>query len=178
MAEHGDALYRYARRRVGKREAAEDLVQETFLAAIKSTDPFRGAASVRTWLVSILRRKFVDHYRRIAATRVKSEADWPTAGGSGLFSSDGSFQEAVASWSTPPEILEDREFWSVLDSCLARMPKTLASAFVLRELEDLETGQLRAILGLSPGNLRVRLFRARELLREYLEKRWFGVESD
>ena len=95
-----------------------------------------------------------------------------------MFAPDGSFLVAVTRWKTPPEILEDREFWTVLDACLARLPKTLASAFVLRELEDLETGQLCEILGLSPGNLRVRLFRARQLLRECLEERWFGIESE
>lgn len=176
LAEHGDALYRYARRRVGKREVAEDLVQETFLAAIKSPEPFRGGASVRTWLVSILRRKIVDHHRRVSLARARSQVDGP-ADAPGFFSQDGSFLVAVARWRTPPEIMEDREFWSVLEGCLARLPKTLASAFVLRELEDLETAELREILDLSPGNLRVRLFRARQLLRECLERRWFGVES-
>jgi RNA polymerase sigma-70 factor (ECF subfamily) len=179
LADHGDALYRYARLRVHNREAAEDLVQEAFLAAIKSPETFRGAASVRTWLVSILRRKIVDHYRKVSAARAHLESDVQTGGDRfGLFSADGQWVEAIAPWKTPPQILEDREFWSVLDTCLGRLPRALASAFVLRELMELETAELRDMLSLSPGNLRVRLFRARQLLRECLEKRWFGVEKD
>jgi RNA polymerase sigma-70 factor, ECF subfamily len=69
LVEHGDALYRYARSRVGDRELAEDLVQDAFLAALESRDRFQGRATVRTWLLSILRHKIVDHYRRVAGSR-------------------------------------------------------------------------------------------------------------
>ena len=55
LVEHGDALYRFARFRVGDRELAEDLVQDAFLAALESRDQFQGRASVRTWLMAILR---------------------------------------------------------------------------------------------------------------------------
>ena len=61
---HGDALYQYARSRVGNRELAEDLVQDAFLAALQSQGRFERRAAIRTWLVSILRHKIVDHYRR------------------------------------------------------------------------------------------------------------------
>ncbi len=64
LEEHGDALYGYAKARVGTRELAEDLVQETLLAALQSRDRFAGRSSVRTWLFSILRHKIVDVYRR------------------------------------------------------------------------------------------------------------------
>ncbi len=177
LAEHGDALFRYARMRVGKREVAEDLVQETFLAAIKSREPFRGAASVRTWLVSILRRKIVDHYRKVSAARARAGEEAASLGdSSGWFTADGLWQQAVADWPTPPEILEAREFWNVLEGCLAKLPRTLASAFVLRELEGIEASALQQELELSPGNLRVRMFRARQLLRKCLEKHWFEIE--
>src|SRR3954449_13411451 len=64
LKRYGDALYRYAAARVGGREPAEDLVQETFLAALQSRDRFQHRSSVRTWLFSILRHKIIDHYRR------------------------------------------------------------------------------------------------------------------
>ncbi len=127
--------------------------------------------------MSILRRKIVDHYRRVSAARNRGEVESP--GGTdpyGWFTAAGSWQQAVASWHTPPEILENREFWSVLDGCLGRLPRSLASAFVLRELMGLESAELQESLSLSAGNLRVRLFRARQLLRACLEKRWFEVE--
>jgi RNA polymerase sigma-70 factor (ECF subfamily) len=64
LEQHGDELYHYARGRVGTRELAEDLVQDTLPAALQSFDRFQNRSSVRTWLCSILRHKILDHYRR------------------------------------------------------------------------------------------------------------------
>lgn len=188
--EHGDALYRYARLRVGRRELAEDLVQETFLAALQSRGRFRGGATVRTWLISILRRKIVDHYRRAPAPAPTSgpgrhEDDGaldPEARGQAdpvigrFFDEAGHWRKAPVSWKAPDRELEAREFRDVLDGCLGRLPGPLASAFILRELEELESAELCEVLGLSAGNLRIRLHRARLLLRECLERHGFGGE--
>ncbi len=181
LVEHGDALYRYARSRVGNRDAAEDLVQDAFVAALQSRDRFQGRATVRTWLLSILRHKIVDHYRRIAATLPAVEPDpagRPDAVIDRYFSGKGLWKKAVASWKAPDQALEDREFWDVLDGCLGRLPRTLSSVFILRELEELDTAELRRILEVSESNLRVRLHRARLLLRECLEKNWFAETRD
>ncbi|HZI32614.1 MAG TPA: sigma factor, partial [Candidatus Binatia bacterium] len=64
VASHGDYLFRHALARTGIQEVAEDLVQETFLAAWKSASRYAARASERTWLLSILRNKIADHYRR------------------------------------------------------------------------------------------------------------------
>src|SRR5262245_12855230 len=63
--EHGDCLYRYALVRVRTPEVAEDLVQETLLAAVRSQDKFAGRSSERSWLVGILKNKVVDYYRKL-----------------------------------------------------------------------------------------------------------------
>jgi RNA polymerase sigma-70 factor (ECF subfamily) len=60
-------LLRYAVRRVGSEEAARDVVQETWMAALQGLGSFEGRSSLRTWLVSILRRKIVDRRRRLRA---------------------------------------------------------------------------------------------------------------
>ncbi len=177
LAEHGDALYRYARTRVGNRELAEDLVQEAFLAGLQSQERFQGRASVRTWLLSILRHKIVDHYRRAAEPSEASRAE-PSGRPDPIlgryFTSKGLWKASLVSWQAPEKALEDREFWEVIDGCLRRLPASLSEVFILRELEDLEAAELRRVLALSEGNLRVRLHRARLLLRECLEKHWFG----
>jgi RNA polymerase sigma-70 factor (ECF subfamily) len=184
LDEHGDALYRYARSRVGERELAEDLVQETLLAALQSQDEFQGRSTVRTWLLAILRRKVVDHYRRLweshrergpeSRSHSRERPDPPRARS---FSTQGLWTSPPTSWKTPEKALETREFWAVLEGCLSRLPRSLSSAFILRELEGLEMTEVRRILALSEGNLRVRLHRARLLLRECLERRWFARES-
>jgi RNA polymerase sigma-70 factor (ECF subfamily) len=178
LDEHGDALYRYARARVGRRDLAEDLVQDTFVAALQSHARYQGSSSVRTWLLSILKHKVVDHYRRLAAAApsidlAPGEGPDPIRGR--FFGPDGLWRRAVASWKTPDQAFEEREFREVLDGCLGRLPRTLAAVFLLRELEGLEMAELRRSLDLSEGNIRVRLHRARLLLRECLEHRWFAV---
>jgi RNA polymerase sigma-70 factor, ECF subfamily len=181
LVEHGDALYRYARSRVGNREAAEDLVQDAFLAALQSRDRFQGRATVRTWLLSILRHKIVDHYRRVAGSLPTVGPDpsgKPDPVIDRYFSGKGLWKKAIAPWKAPDQALEDREFWDVLDRCLSRLPRSLSSVFILRELEELETAELLRALALSEGNLRVRLHRARLLLRECLEKNWFAGENE
>src|SRR5262249_4571718 len=62
--EHGDVLYRYALERVRKPEVAQDLVQETFLAAVRTHERFRGGSTVRSWLCGILKHKICDYYRK------------------------------------------------------------------------------------------------------------------
>lgn len=170
LAAHGDALYRFARLRLGTRELAEDFVQDTFLAALGSRDRFQGRSSTRTWLLAILRRKIVDHYRRSRSVREATEPD-PTA--RRFFRIDGHWLAAPSPWKTPPEILADEEFRAVIDDCLGRLPPSLAEAFVLREREGLEVEAVREVLALSAGGLRVRLHRARLLLRDCLETHWF-----
>jgi RNA polymerase sigma-70 factor (ECF subfamily) len=66
---HAEALFRFAMLRVRDEHLAEDLWQETFLAALRSIDGFCKAAAIRTWLTSILNHKIIDHYRRQAKVR-------------------------------------------------------------------------------------------------------------
>jgi RNA polymerase sigma-70 factor (ECF subfamily) len=63
--EHGDVLYRYALERVRKPEVAQDLVQDTLLAAVRSYERFAGQSSVRSWLCGILKHKICDYYRKL-----------------------------------------------------------------------------------------------------------------
>jgi RNA polymerase sigma-70 factor, ECF subfamily len=94
------------------------------------------------------------------------------------FNGKGLWKIPLASWKAPDQEMEDREFWDVLDGCLSRLPRSLSSVFILREFEDLDSAQLRGVLALSEANLRVRLHRARLLLRECLEKHGFAGTPD
>ena len=173
--EHGDALFRYAKGRLGRRESAEDVVQETFLAALAARERFAGRSSARTWLMSILRRKIADHYRRGDGARASKERNSAPVS---FFDEAGLWLRSPGRWNDPSRVLEDQEFQLVLDGCFERLPQPLADAFLLREREGMEVEQVREVLGLSAGNLRVRLHRARLLLRECLEKHWFRDPSD
>ncbi|MCR4315198.1 MAG: RNA polymerase sigma factor [Planctomycetes bacterium] len=63
VTNHANELFAYACSRVQKQDVAEDLVQETFLAAMKSLERFENRSSALTWLIGILRNKIFDHYR-------------------------------------------------------------------------------------------------------------------
>src|SRR6188768_927125 len=73
--EHGDYLYRFALMRVRDPEAAQDLVQETFVAAIRASDRFQGTSSLRSWLAGILKHKIIDYFRERARTVLAADLE-------------------------------------------------------------------------------------------------------
>ena len=73
--------------------------------------------------------------------------------------------------------METKEFWDVFGCCLSRLPKGLADAFFLRELDGLSSDEVQQILGISAANLWKRLHRARSLLRQCLESTWFNQRT-
>jgi len=70
---HADYLFHYTNSRISDSEMAKDLVQETFFSALKAMVNFQGKSNERTWLVAILKRKIVDHYRKINSKKGKAE---------------------------------------------------------------------------------------------------------
>ncbi|MBN1909092.1 MAG: sigma-70 family RNA polymerase sigma factor [Pirellulales bacterium] len=172
---YGDTLYRYAILRVRSREQAEDLVQETLLAGLEARERFSGKSSEQTWLISILRRKIVDQFRKEARLQ-QIEAEVSAL--SEFFSNDGHWKVALAKWSSDPaHSVEAREFWAAFEACRAELPAILADAFVLRELEDRQRDEVCEILDITLSNLSVRLHRARLLLRRCLEHSWFSSNA-
>src|SRR5262249_28995511 len=150
LEEHGDALYRFARARTGSREAAEDIVQETFLAALESRHQFQNRSSVRTWLLSILRHKIADHYRRREAAQPLAPGHDQTKKSKAIlsrfFTGDGLWRQPTSRWKTPEQDLMTAEFWSVVDGCLGDLPGSLAQPFVLRELDSVGIDELCSVL--------------------------------
>ena len=173
---YGDALLQYAVTRVGDRETAEDLVQETFLSALKARGDFDRRAAFSTWLIAILRRKIIDHYRKDARTLVTTDAELDEV--APLFDRTGHWTVPPANWrSTPASQAENSEFWQIVRRCLAELPRHLAQAFELRELGLATVQEASEIAGITPRNLSVRLHRSRLLLRSCLEQKWFAAEA-
>jgi len=73
VTKYADYLYNYAITRVDNQEIAKDLVQETFFSGVKGKDGFKGQAAERTWLISILKRKIIDYYRKINSAKGQKE---------------------------------------------------------------------------------------------------------
>lgn len=171
---YGDSLYRYALTRVNDPSAAEDLVQETFLAALSARSHFQGRSSEKTWLIGILKHKIVDHYRRSIREQPLASDEMERRETDAMFNETGQWKERPGRWSlNPSRVFEQREFLSVLEGCLSLLPARTAEAFVLREMEGLTTKEICNTLKVSATNCWVMLYRARMQLRRCIEERWF-----
>jgi RNA polymerase sigma-70 factor (TIGR02943 family) len=175
VEEHGDILFGFAVARVRNRAVAQDLVQETFLAAIKASKGFAGRSTERSWLFGILRNKLVDYYRlqkrEFAFTDLdpSSSEEQGAFGESGLGRDGWVMKHAPKPWQTPDGTLVSKEFQVVFKGCLSRLPDKVALVFLLREVDGVSSEEICKELGVSPNNLWVMLHRARIGLRRCLE---------
>ena len=156
LDQHRGYLTAYALRRVGDPGLAEDLVQDTFVAALGAGQGFRGDASLRTWLTGILRRRVADAYRspeRAVQSLDASEEDAP---------------ELAAPDVDPAVDLERARMWEALRRQLSRLPARAARAFELAELEGRDAAEISRLLGVTPHNVWDMVRRARKSLQESL----------
>ena len=169
LADHGDYLFRVARRQLRSDAHAEDAVQETLLAALTAKASYTGASSPRTWLTGILKHKIVDcirsQAREVAVPRDEDDGeDWEV-----LFKADGHWQSPPQVWNNPESEAELAQLRVVLLECADRLKPAMARVFSLREIVGMETEEICKELGISTTNCWVLLHRARLFLRECLE---------
>ena len=178
---YGDFLYRFALSRIKDPSVSEDLVQETFLAALKSQENFQGRSSTRTWLIAILKHKIVDHIRKRvreqASDKVEALSD---AAAQGVIDSDfkanGQWHHRPSRWLVNPmKVYEQKEFMDVLYSCLAALPQRQADTFMMREIDGFSTEEICKALNITATNSWVLLYRARMLLRRCIEHKWLDA---
>ncbi len=172
---YGDYLFRYAMLRLRDRSRAEDLVQETFLAALEGRDSFSGDSSEGTWLVAILKHKIADHFRR-QAREVRVPGEEPSESrGDGPFDAGGHWTTGPREWAAnPADLFHRKTFFEQLTKCLAGLSPNLAIAFTLREIDGADPKEICKVLRVTETNLWVILHRARARLRKCLETRWLG----
>ncbi|WP_019939641.1 sigma-70 family RNA polymerase sigma factor [Bordetella sp. FB-8] len=170
-------LLRFARLQLRDDAAAEDAVQEAMLSALTKMRDFRGQAQLSTWLFAILKNKIIDILRaRNRFQPVETDPDdLPADTFDGLFDGRNHWQkdERPAFWGDPEATLAQQQFWTVLQTCLDRLPAKTARIFMMREFLELTPEQVCAELGISKSNCGVILHRARMTLRICLQTRWF-----
>jgi RNA polymerase sigma-70 factor (ECF subfamily) len=178
--EHGDYLYRYALFRLHDGALAEDVVQETLLAALQAYTKFAGRGSERTWLVGILKHKIMDHFRRASREAQAPARDGEEFAHEEFFTAAGKWMEhwetayAPGDWqANPAALVEQGEFWLIFQACLRPLPQRSAHAFVMREVDGLTSEEICEVLNVTVNNLWVMLHRARLHLRHCLELNWF-----
>lgn len=174
--EHGDVLYRYAIARVRRPEIAQDLVQETFLAAIRTHDRFRGGSTVRSWLCGILKHKICDYYRKRSRETSFTDLEFLSDECSDRFVPEGYWvhMDGPKEWRPEAdEVMHRDEFWKTMRDCLSKLPERVATVFTMREMDEIESKEICAMLAISDSNLWVMLHRARMALRDCLAMNWF-----
>jgi len=158
-------LFNFFYRMVGRRETAEDLVQETFLKLCRFGGSFRGSeAKFTTWLYSVAGNQCRDYLRRSAR---RPETPLPDLEQS---YSDGLTEPAPAAGDSPVEdYLVRMELRAVLESAIRSLPERERLAIILREYHGLEYREIAEALGSPLGSVKVLIFRARHRLREKLK---------
>jgi RNA polymerase sigma-70 factor (ECF subfamily) len=175
--QYGDYLYNFALFRVQDQTAAEDLVQETFFAALKSHKNYKGQASERTWLIAILKNKIIDYLRNQSREQLTDDIErflnMPD-----IFNAAGKWLNGPGKWTFSPTALYDKkEFWKALKKCLESLPKRLAQAFILKEMDGMSHEEICKVLEISPSNSWIVLYRARMGLKKCLGTSWFGRDE-
>ncbi len=179
VALHRPLLLRLAMLQLGDMASAEDAVQETLLAALAGEDRFEKRSSLKTWLISILRYKILDAIRarclmraRCAPAVAHDDQDGDLEIFDDLFDEAGCWSEQKDVWIDPQTAAEQTAFFKVLEACLTRLPERTSRAFLMREWLESEPDEICSALGVTHGNLRVLLYRARMQLRHCLDVSW------
>jgi RNA polymerase sigma-70 factor (TIGR02943 family) len=170
---YSDYLFNYTITRVNDREVAQDLVQETFLAGLKSMENFKGNSSERTWLIAILKRKIIDYYRRINSKKGRAEMKVKYNQSEG---SEGDWLEERVSDLTDKNIeenIENKELGEAIYECLEQLPEKQRLVFKMKTILNYDTETICNELNITPSNLWVIIHRARTALAQCMENKWF-----
>lgn len=174
VEKYHDYLFKYALSRLREADLAEEKIQETFLAALQSRKNFRGLASERSWLISILKRKIYDHFRRIRRDR-KYYVTSPMACISyDVYDSKKRYAVRSSIWvCDPSKAYEQKEFLKIITYALSELPGRLAQVFILREIFEFSSQEICDLLDISVCNLYVMIHRARKRIGHNLQLKWF-----
>jgi len=169
---YSDFLYNFAISRVNNSELARDLVQDTFIAGIRGLDSFQEKSAVRTWLVSILKRKIIDFWRQKESRKTDVFSSFFTEGGRSAHWLENSSPKGRLS-----EIdleIENAELRSVIFQCVDNLPEKYKSVFIDKMIDEKDSDEVCKEHDITPSNFWVIMHRAKLQMRACLEKTWFN----
>jgi RNA polymerase sigma-70 factor, ECF subfamily len=159
LERHEARLYRFARRLCRHREDAEDVLQESLLAAARGLSGFRGASSVGTWLYTIARSFCIKKRRKSVFAPAEVSLDTEAS-----LAARGVPDPARR----PDEALEASRLETALERAIAGLDRPYREVLLLRDVEGLSAAEVAGVTGLSVPAVKTRLHRARARLREAL----------
>jgi RNA polymerase sigma-70 factor (ECF subfamily) len=155
-----ETVYRFSYKVCRDREKAEEALQDTFINMYRKLGTFDGKSKFSTWLYSIVTNNCLMKHRKRKIDELLESFDDPPV------NDDGTFVESVARWDeTPVDVLMKKEFQTLMDRAVLKLPVEYRLVFVLRDLEDKSTAETARILGISEEAAKSRLRRARAFLR-------------
>jgi RNA polymerase sigma-70 factor (ECF subfamily) len=181
---YADDLYAWAAMKIGDKEAAKDLLQDTYLSALKGMGTFEGRSSPKTWLFRILNNKIVDYFRQQQKTATQpletDDTRQAIALTDNLFAEDGHWrpQPHPDRWmaSSTAHLLDTPEFVQALQACMGRLPDKWRYVLHNKYLSEQSADQICQECGLTKSNYWQILHRAKLTMKVCLDKHWFHVQ--
>ena len=175
--EYSEALFSWAFYKTSSRETAEDLVQDTFLAAYKKIDSFKGKSQPKTWLFSILNNKIIDYYRLSAKTTNRTISISEDKGHeitNGFFDETENWKSTAINplWNQDEELLDNPEFNEVMQHCMDDLPENWRYAVTSKYIADKKADEICQVLNITVSNYWQIVHRAKLVLKKCLELKW------
>ncbi len=170
---YANYLLNYTLVRINDREMAKDLISETFLSALKALKSFKGDSSERTWLISILKRKIIDYYRKTNSAKGRAEVKVEFYGEE----RDGDWLEERVADPTGKNVENDfanQELKMAIIDCLGHLSERQERIFTMKTIDEIDTETICNEFNITPSNLWVIVHRARVALAHCLEKKGYN----
>lgn len=177
VTEHTDYLFQYAKLKLKHEDDIKDLIQETFLSALKNFNQFQNKSSIKTWLTSILRNKIIDHLKKKSTMTIDDYLSATDEHFNQMFFDTTNFnrwQEKIL----PNQFInsdfnthEKNEFASVLYQCIDHLPEKIKPIFISKYLDEEKSETICKEFNISQSNYWVIIFRCKTYLRNCLEKK-------
>jgi RNA polymerase sigma-70 factor (ECF subfamily) len=170
---HGARLLNIARRLLSNESDAQDALQEAFVSAFRSIDRFEGQARLSTWLHRIVVNAALMKLRKQRRLREES-----LDGLLPRYSDDGHPLDAPVAWrDAPDDPIEREQTRRLVRDSIDRLPDGHRTVLLLRDIEEMSTKEAAELLGITPNAVKVRLHRARQALRELLDREFRGTDA-
>jgi RNA polymerase sigma-70 factor (ECF subfamily) len=152
-------IYNLCRYMLQDAHHAQDAAQEAFLKAYSGFEQFRAESSLYSWLYRIAVNTCLDYKKKVRSEQIRDEAF---------------LDDLPSSEPSPERLYQSKEIGYALQAALQKLPEHLRAAIILREMEDLPYEEIGEVLHISLGTVKSRISRAREELRQLLQKKDIG----